>query len=375
MKKTLLASTGALSILGLAAAAPAFAQDMAHSYEITVTNTMATEFIAPILVAGTGKDSEIFAGSYVTPEAESQVLTGDPKMLAARIGEGATVAHGKDGPPEVLLAPGHSLTFTLKTAEPEVRIFAMVAPTEKPDNYLTATVKLGMAMDDKMAAKPMADTMAKDTMAKDTMAKDTMAKDAMAKDTMTTGAMAKDSMSKDTMANDAMAKDAMAKDEMMAKPAMIPAGRTLRMGSHGKRVAMLRERLGAKAMGAGADVYDADLKSAVMEYQSKAGLHADGVVGPMTLKSLNSHAMMEDTMAKDTMMDDKAMAADTMAKDGMAKDGMAKDTMSKDAMAKDAMMDEAMATPLHRFDIGHDENTRTITSVEGTFGTVTVKQL
>ena len=369
MKKILLASTGALSILGLAAAAPAFAQDMAHSYEITVTNTMPTEFIAPILVAGTGKDSEIFAGSYVTPEAETQVLTGDPKMLAERIGPDATVAHGKDGPPEVLLAPGHSLTFTLKTAEPEVRIFAMVAPTEKPDNYLTATLKLGMAMDDKMAAKPMADTMAKDTMEKDTMTTGAMAKDTMAKDTM----------EKDTMAKDAMSRDAMAKDEMMAKPAMIPAGRYLKLGSRGKRVAMLRERLGVKAMNAGAEVFDADLKTAVMEYQAKTGLQADGVVGPMTLKSLNSPPM-DDTMAKDTM------SKDAMAKDGMAKDAMAKDEMSEGSMAKDEMMDdkaskdemmmdESMATPLHRFDIGHDENTRTITSVEGTFGTVTVKQL
>lgn len=385
MKKTLLASAGAISILSLAASATAFAQDMAHAYEVTVTNSMATEFIAPILVAGTDHDGAIFAGHYVTPEAETQVLTGDPKQLAAKIGAGATVAHGSDGPPAVLLAPGKSMTFTLETSAPEIRIFAMVAPTEKPDNYLTATLKLGAPMmDDKMAAKPM-DTMAKDTMTEDTMAKDTMAKDAMDKDTMTTAAMPADAMAKDTMAKDAMSKDAMKDDGMMAEPMMIPGGRQLRMGSHGERVAMLRKRLGVGAMGAGAMDFDADLKSAVMDYQHKAGLKADGVVGPMTLKSLNSppmddkmskDGMAKDSMAKDSMaMDDKAMPADAMAKDTMGKDAMAEDTMAKGGMDKEEMMDEAMSAALHRFDIGHDENTKTITEITGTFGTVTVKAL
>ena len=353
MKKILLASAGAVSILAMAASAPAFAQDMAHAYEVTVTNTMATEFIAPVLVAGTDHDGDIFAGHYVTAEAETQVLTGDPKQLAARIGAGATVAHGSDGPPAVLLGPGKSITFTLETSAKEIRVFAMVAPTEKPDNYLTTTVKLGAPMmDDKMAAKPMEGMADDKAMPADAMAKDTMAKDAMAKDTMTTGAMPKDSM---------------AKDAMMAEPMMIPGGRQLRMGSRGERVAMLRKRLGVEAMGANANVFDADLKSAVMDYQHKAGLRADGVVGAMTLKSLN-HPPMDDKMAKDTMMDDKAMPADAMAKDTMAKDSMAKD----DSMA---MMDKAMSSALHRFDIGHDENTKTITEVSGTFGTVTVKAL
>jgi pentapeptide MXKDX repeat protein len=338
MKKILLASAGAISLVGLAASAPAVSQEMmAHTYEITVTNSMPTEFIAPVLVAGTDHDGDIFANHYVTPEAESQVLTGDPKALAARIGKDATVAHSDAGPPGVLLAPGKSLTFKVDTAAEEIRIFAMVAPTEKPDNYLTATVKLAPPMDDK-----------KDTMA---MSEDTMAKDAMAKDTMAEGAMEKDTMAKDTMA----------KDEMMDEPMMIPSGRALRVGSRGERVAMLRKRLGVKAMEADPDVFDAGLKSAVMDYQTKVGLAADGVVGPMTLKSLNSPPM-EDAMAKDEMM-----AKDTMAKDSMAKDGMAKDDMM--------MEDGGMSAALHRFDIGHDENTKTITEIDGKFGTVTVKAL
>ena len=47
-------------------------------------------------------------------------------------------------------------------------------------------------------------------------------------------------------------------------------------------------------------------------------------------------------------------------------------------MAKDEAMemkDGMMSTALHRFDIGHDENTMTITEVPGEFGTVTVKAL
>lgn len=331
MKHMLFASAGAMSLL--AASSAAFAQEMVRAYEVTVTNTMKTELIAPVLVAGTENDSAIFAGDYVTPEAEVQVLTGDPKQLAARIGAGAAVAHGTDGPPKVLLAPGKTLTFTVKTAAPEIRIFAMVAPTEKPDNYLTATVKLGGGMDDKMAA----DSMEKKAMEKKAMAKDTMAKDTMAKDTM-------------------------AKDAMMDH-AMISKGSTLRMGAKGERVSMLRKRLGLDAMGANAMVFDAGVKSAVMEYQSKAGLTADGVVGPMTLKSLNSPAM-DDTMA----------AKDTMAKDTMmeSKDAMAKDTMAKDSME---MEHSAMTVTLHRFDIGHDENTKVTTPVAGEFGTVTVKAL
>ncbi|HSM42723.1 MAG TPA: peptidoglycan-binding protein [Afifellaceae bacterium] len=352
MKKSLLASAGALSLIGLAASAPAFGQEMmAHAYEVTVTNSMPTEFIAPVLVTGTDHDGAIFANHYVTPEAEAQVLTGDPAKLAARIGSDATVAHSDGGAPGVLLAPGKSLTFKVETAAEEIRVFAMVAPTEKPDNYLTATVKLA-PMDDKM-----------DSMA---MSKDTMAKDAMAKDAMVTGSMAKDTM---------------AKDEMMAEPMMIPSGRALRVGSRGKRVAMLRERLGVKAMETDPSVFDSALKSAVMDYQTKVGLAADGVVGPMTLKSLNSPPMedamaKDETIAKDTMAEG-AMKKDAMAKDTMAEAAMAKDAMAKDSMAKDDMMmeDGGMSAALHRFDIGHDENTKTITEIDGTFGTVTVKAL
>ncbi len=143
--KTLLTGLGAAALMSFAATA-AFA-GMSHTYEITVTNTSDSELIAPVLVASTAYDSEIFDGSYVTKEAEVQVLTGDPAMLAGRIGEGATVAHGEDGPPGVLLGPGKTLTFEVATDAPEIRVFAMVAPTVVPDHYLTTTIKFSEAGD------------------------------------------------------------------------------------------------------------------------------------------------------------------------------------------------------------------------------------
>ncbi len=376
MKKSLMTSATALSTLSMAlgglmiggmiigggALTPALAGDMAHKYEITVTNTMETEPIAPVLVTGTDSDAHIFSGSYVTPEAEAHVLTGDPAKLVTRIGEGASVAHGEDGPPGVLLAPGKSLTFTIETAAPEIRIFAMVAPTMKPDNYLTATIKLAPPMDDKMADKGMA---------KDAEMKDDMMKDSMAKDSM----------------------DKMADDKMSDGAVMVPAGGQLMLGDSGERVMTLRKRLGLDAMGAGANQFDAEVKQAVMDFQSGAGLTADGIVGPKTLKALNTamdDTMMKDTMAKDSMdkMADDKMAADKMAADKMESDAMMKDTMAKDSMDKgDAMMKDSMAkgdammkdgmitATLQRFDIGHDEKTMEIMAVEGSFGTVTVKPL
>ena len=254
-----------VSMLSLIAATGALAQSMSQSYEVTVTNTMASELIAPILTTGTAHDKAIFTGNYVTPEAEVQVLTGDPAKLAAAIGKDVTIAHGKDGPPGVLLAPGKSITFTLTTEAREIRLFAMVAPTEKPDNYLTATIALEPGMEKGIA-------------------KDTMAKAMPA--------------------------------TMMDEAVMIPeGGHNLMSGESDDRVVALRKRLGVMADG-NEMMFDDGLRSAVMKYQMEHGLTADGVVGPSTVASLNGKMMAKDTMAKDTM------AKDTMAKDTMMKDGM-----------------------------------------------------
>lgn len=307
-----------VSMLGLIAASGALAAGMSQSYEVTVTNTMSSELIAPILTTGTAHDNTIFKGDYVTREAEVQVLTGDPAELAAAIGKDVTIAHGTDGPPGVLLAPGKSITFTVTTEAKEIRFFAMVAPTEKPDNYLTATIALEPGME-----KSMEKSMTK--------------------------AMDKGGMDK------AMP------TAMMDDAVMIPkGGHNLMAGDNNDRVAMLRQRLGVMAAG-DAMMFDDGLRSAVMKYQMEHGLTADGVVGPMTLASLNG----------------KTMAKDTMAKDAMAKDAMAKDTMAKDTMMKDAMMQDGgiLSAVLHRFDIGHDEKTMATTAVPGEFGTVSVKKL
>ena len=112
------------------------------TYEVTVTNDMEDELLAPVLVAPVAEDGKIFVERYVSPEAEHQILTGDPAMLAAAIGDEAAVAHGMDGPPGVLLAPGKSITFEVASHAAEVRVLAMVAPTMYEDHYVTAVVEL-----------------------------------------------------------------------------------------------------------------------------------------------------------------------------------------------------------------------------------------
>ncbi len=187
MKKTILA-LGAVSGLTLLMASSAFA----HIYEITVTNKMADELIAPVLVADTKYDDKIFTGDYVTPAAKVQVLTGDPAELAAAIGSGAKVAHGADGPPGVLLAPRGAITFQIETNADALRIFAMVAPTKVPDNYLTGVFDLSTAQyesmmdDDMMDDDTMSDDKMDDDMSSDSMSDDDMMDDSMmAAETMT----------------------------------------------------------------------------------------------------------------------------------------------------------------------------------------------
>ena len=133
---------------GLAAAAAALMVGLGGAsaqmaYEVTVTNNMENELLAPILVAPASEDGKIFVEKYVSKEAEHQILTGDPGMLAEAIGTAASVGHGKDGPPGVLLAPGKSVSFTISTGAKKLRVLAMVAPTMYADHYVTAVVDVG----------------------------------------------------------------------------------------------------------------------------------------------------------------------------------------------------------------------------------------
>ena len=68
----------------------------------------------------------------------------------------------------------------------------------------------------------------------------------------------------------------------------VPGGATLKPGSTGKRVEILRRRLGLPAAGG----FDRALTEAVRSYQQVHGLGpADGVVGPQTIASLNRGAI------------------------------------------------------------------------------------
>ncbi|EGV18755.1 L,D-transpeptidase family protein [Thiocapsa marina] len=74
----------------------------------------------------------------------------------------------------------------------------------------------------------------------------------------------------------------------------LPAGPNLARGNRHPRVAMLRERLerldgAAVATPPDADLFDAALHEAVLSFQRRSGLTADGVVGPSTLAALNGH--------------------------------------------------------------------------------------
>lgn len=120
-------------------------QAFAHEYKIRITNMMSDELIAPIVVVPSRADRRIFDDGYVTPEAESQILTGDPKQLVEKIGKRAQVVHGTDGPPGVLLAPGKSVEITVDSGwrrRNNMRLIAMVAPTEYEDHFLSTVVNL-----------------------------------------------------------------------------------------------------------------------------------------------------------------------------------------------------------------------------------------
>lgn len=145
-----MARNGKVALRGLSGLALAFALALgfpqgalAEKYHVTVTNNLADELLAPIVVTDTKNDHHFFTGNYVTEAAESQILTGDPAMIVKAIGMmEATVAHGMAGPPGVLLAPMDSISFEVETDAKSLRVLAMVAPTMVPDNYVTNVVDI-----------------------------------------------------------------------------------------------------------------------------------------------------------------------------------------------------------------------------------------
>ena len=113
-------------------------------YDVMITNGMSEDLLAPIVVTRVNDEHYLFDGMYVTDAAKDQILTGDPAMVVAAIGEGDTaVGHGSAGPPGVLLPPGDSVDIMFDTDATALRIIAMVAPTPSfPDNYVSAVVNV-----------------------------------------------------------------------------------------------------------------------------------------------------------------------------------------------------------------------------------------
>ncbi|MDQ4061812.1 MAG: L,D-transpeptidase family protein, partial [Pseudomonadota bacterium] len=73
------------------------------------------------------------------------------------------------------------------------------------------------------------------------------------------------------------------------QPARIPDGKRLVRGMRDPRVAMLRERLGL-APGPTPELFDDTVLQAVLDFQRRQGLAANGAVTPGTLKALNGGA-------------------------------------------------------------------------------------
>lgn len=80
----------------------------------------------------------------------------------------------------------------------------------------------------------------------------------------------------------------------------LPPGGVLKVGSRGQRVAMLRERLQliegqTRPTPADPQMFEQALHEAVVAFQRRSGLTADGVVGPATLATLNGQGDAEST--------------------------------------------------------------------------------
>lgn len=89
------------------------------------------------------------------------------------------------------------------------------------------------------------------------------------------------------------------------EPEPVPPGPTLKPGAEGNRVAALRARLAMAAEAEAAaplpstdrpEVFDVSLEMAVLAFQERHGLPADGIAGPSTLAELNRTA--EDQIRK-----------------------------------------------------------------------------
>ncbi len=75
-----------------------------------------------------------------------------------------------------------------------------------------------------------------------------------------------------------------------ARPPVVPAGKSLKLGVTDARVAILRERLKVTDPTSDPNAFDETVDVAVKAFQEQAGLKPDGIVGPGTLGVLNAAA-------------------------------------------------------------------------------------
>ena len=117
----------------------------AETYQVSVTNNLTDELIAPVLITASENDHQIFSDEYVTTEAENQILTGDPARLARRISENlgtSYIVHSLKHESGLFLQSGATITFEVSTDEKSLRILAMVVPTKTSDNYVTGIINI-----------------------------------------------------------------------------------------------------------------------------------------------------------------------------------------------------------------------------------------
>lgn len=128
-------------------------------YRVTVTNNLPDELFAPIVVTHAHNDRLLFDGAnYVTREAQTQILTGNPEEVLARIGDGAVRGHGTLPTPDghnVLLGPEESVDIMFDGDASALRILAMVAPTLYDDHYVSAVADVADLMPGQFVLVPL----------------------------------------------------------------------------------------------------------------------------------------------------------------------------------------------------------------------------
>lgn len=78
-----------------------------------------------------------------------------------------------------------------------------------------------------------------------------------------------------------------AAEKAAADPEPVPTGPALKLGMRDPRVEVIRRRLGVDIVTADPALYDADVRTAVMDFQKAQGLTDDGILGALTVRVLN----------------------------------------------------------------------------------------